>query len=128
MFKRKRFILCCRTFLILIVGTSLFFIPGIQNDVQAGGKAGAFVGGMIGGHVLTKIVDNQERQTQAMERQERRSYNQPQGQASAPAPTQAPPPQQTVEQRLQKLDDLAQKGYISPEEYKTRRKAILDSM
>ena len=127
MSKRKRFNLCCRTFLILVVGTSLFFVPGIQNDVQAGGKAGAFVGGMIGGHVLTKIVDNQERQTEAMERQERRSYNQPQPQA-APAQTQAAPAQQTVEQRLQKLDDLAQKGYISPEEYKTRRKAILDSM
>ena len=128
MSKKKRFNLCCRTFLILVVGISLIFVPGIQNDVQAGGKGGAFVGGLIGGHVLTKIVDNQERQTQAMERQERRSYSQPQPQASAPAQTQAAPAQQTVEQRLQKLDDLAQKGYISPEEYKTRRKAILDSM
>ena len=124
MFKRKRFNLCYRTFLILIVGTSLFFIPGIQNEVQAG-EGAAFVGGMIGGHVLTKIVDNQERQTESMERQERRSQ---QSQASAPVQTQAAPPQQTVEQRLQKLDDLAQKGYITPEEYKTRRKAILDSM
>ena len=124
MSKRKRFNLCCRTFLMLIVGISLFFVPGIQNEVQAG-NAGAFVGGMIGGHVLTKVVDNQERQTRAMEHQ---AYSQPQRQTSGSSQTQTAPAQRTVEQRLQKLDDLAQKGYITPEEYKTRRKAILDSM
>jgi hypothetical protein len=31
-------------------------------------------------------------------------------------------------QKLQELDKLAAGGYITPEEYKTKRKAILDGM
>jgi hypothetical protein len=34
----------------------------------------------------------------------------------------------TTEQKLQQLDKLAAGGYITPAEYKARRKAILDSM
>jgi hypothetical protein len=33
-----------------------------------------------------------------------------------------------VEQRLDELDDLAQKGIITKDEYAARRKAILDSI
>jgi hypothetical protein len=32
----------------------------------------------------------------------------------------------STEQKLNELDDLAQKGYVSKDEYKARRKAILD--
>jgi len=34
----------------------------------------------------------------------------------------------TVESRLKELDKLAAGGYITPEEYKTKKKAILDSI
>ncbi|MBL7175739.1 MAG: SHOCT domain-containing protein [Desulfobacteraceae bacterium] len=43
-----------------------------------------------------------------------------------PPPPRAPKP--TVEERIQKLDDLAANGYITPEEYKARKKEILDSI
>ena len=36
--------------------------------------------------------------------------------------------QPSAEQQLAQLQDLAQKGYITPEEYKAKKKAILDSM
>ena len=44
-----------------------------------------------------------------------------------PAP-QAAPQAQSVEQRLAQLDKLAAGGYITPEEYKTKKQQILDSM
>jgi hypothetical protein len=44
----------------------------------------------------------------------------------APAPARSA--QTTTEQKLQELDKLAAGGYITPEEYKTKKKAILDGM
>ncbi len=51
----------------------------------------------------------------------------------AATPQQAPAPQPqgsatSVEAKLDTLDDLAAKGYISKEEYERRRQAILDSL
>jgi hypothetical protein len=43
---------------------------------------------------------------------------------TAPAATSAPSP----EQQLNTLDQLAAGGYITPEEYRARRQAILNSM
>jgi hypothetical protein len=48
--------------------------------------------------------------------------------APAPAPAPAPAAKPTVEQRLKELDKLAAGGYITPEEYKAKKKAILDSL
>ena len=96
------------------------------------GKGGAFLGGMIGGHVLTKMVGRSERRTQAQEYQAYGSQQQPtvvyQQVPAQPAPQPSAGSGPSIEQRLQKLDELAAKGYISPEEYKARRKAILDSL
>ena len=124
MFKRKRVFLYSNIFLTLIVGTSVFFIPGIQNEARAD-DAGAFVGGMVAGHVLNRVMTQQERQTRAMEYQ---AYSQPRQHSTYSSQTRTAPAQPTVEQRLDKLDTLAQKGYITPEEYKMRRKAILDDL
>jgi hypothetical protein len=41
-------------------------------------------------------------------------------------PAQAAKP--SIEQRLKELDKLAKGGYITPEEYKARKKAIIDSL
>ena len=35
---------------------------------------------------------------------------------------------QTAEEKIAELDKLAAGGYISPEEYKSRKRAILDNM
>jgi len=57
------------------------------------------------------------------------AYGQPRTvQQAAPAPAPAPAAKPTVQQRLDELDKLAAGGYITPEEYKAKKKAILDSM
>ena len=43
-------------------------------------------------------------------------------------PPPPPAPKPTVEERINKLDNLAEEGYITPEEYKARKKEILDSI
>jgi len=44
--------------------------------------------------------------------------------SAQPAPAAKP----STEDRLKQLDKLAAGGYITPEEYKAKKKAILDSM
>ena len=81
------------------------------------GSGGAFAGGLIAGHVLTNMSNRQERQTRAMEQQAYRNQ--------APARSSSA---RTVEQRLAELDKLAAGGYITKDEYRRRRQAILDEM
>ncbi len=93
---------------------------------HAGSSGAAFVGGLIGGHVLTNMANRSERRTRAAE------YDAYSRQPAA-TPQQAPAPQPqgsatSVEAKLDTLDNLAAKGYISKEEYERRRQAILDSL
>ena len=92
---------------------------GISGPAQADG-AGWFLGGMV----TSKVLSNMDRNTQANEAQ---AYRQ---QQPAPQPVQhaAPPARLTPEQQLQQLDKLAAGGYISPEEYRAKKKAILDNL
>ena len=94
----------------------------IPQSARAGSGA-AFVGGLIGGHVLTNVARRSERRTQAAEYQ---AYSQ----QPAPAPAAAAPTssQSSVQDRLDTLDKLAANGTITKEEYQQRRKAILDSL
>jgi len=85
---------------------------------QADSGAGWFIGGMV----TSKVLSNMERRTQAQEAQAYRPAPQPVQRAPAP------PPRPSKEQQLQDLDRLAAGGYITPEEYRSRRKAIIDSM
>jgi len=78
-------------------------------------------GWFIGGVVTAKVVNNMERRTQAEEAQANRPAPQPVHQA------QPQPAKPSKEKRLEDLDRLAAGGYITPQEYKDRRKAILDS-
>lgn len=76
-------------------------------------------GRFLGGVVTTKILGNMKRQTEAQEAQ---AYRRP------PQPVQHAPPPPSKESQLQSLDKLAAGGYITPQEYQARRKAIIDSM
>jgi hypothetical protein len=79
--------------------------------------AGWFLGGMV----TSKVLNNMERQTQAQESQAYRP---------APQPVQhapAQPARPSKETQLQELDRLAAGGYITPQEYKERRQAVLSS-
>lgn len=113
---------------LLVSITMVTAIPGFYTAARAGGGA-AFLGGMLAGHLVSGAVSRSKARTQAEEYQ---AYSQPRTtqtqQAAAPAAQPAPAPKPTAEQRLQQLDKLAAGGYITPAEYKTKRKAILDSM
>jgi ABC-type sugar transport system substrate-binding protein len=80
--------------------------------------AGWFLGGMV----TSKVLSNAERRTQAQEAQAYRPAPQPVQQV------QAQPARPSKETQLQELDRLASGGYITPQEYKERRQAILSGM
>ena len=86
------------------------------GTVAHASKAGAFIGGML----TAKGVSNMSRRTEAEEQQAANSSRQ-----AAPAPA---PAAQTPEQRIAQLDKLAAGGYITPEEYKAKKKSIIDGM
>ena len=115
--------------LVVMVAITICFtiVPGFKSEARAG-KGGAFLGGMVAGHVLTGFVDRDKRRTRAEEYQ---AYSQPRTvQQAAPAPSApaTPATQPTAQQRLDQLDKLAAGGYITPEEYKAKKKAIMDGI
>ena len=92
---------------------------GLSTPAQAG-NAGAFIGGVL----ATKVIGNMNRQTAAEEQQAANSSRQ-----AAPAPAPAPAPAaQSPEQRIAQLDKLAAGGYITPDEYKAKKKSIIYGM
>ncbi len=114
---------------VVMVAITIGFtiVPGFKTEARAD-KAVAFLGGMVAGHVLSGFVDRDKRRTRAEEYQ---AYSQPravQQAAPAPAPASAPAAKPSAQQRLDQLDKLAAGGYITPQEYKAKKKAILDSM
>jgi hypothetical protein len=92
-------------------------------QAQASDSAGWFLGGILAaklGGAIKQSVEAQKEQAAAMQQQN----------AMRMAP---PPPHQvqlpkTPQQKLQELDALAAGGYITPQEYKARRQAILNSL
>ena len=100
------------TFASLVAAALTVSAPAQSSD------AGAFIGGVF----ATKLIGNMRRQTQAQEQQ---AYN-----SSRPVQQAAPaaPAAKTTKQRLDELDKLAAGGYISKSDYKTKKKAILDSL
>ena len=101
-----------KSFLIMIV--TIATVLGFGRDAQAGG--GAFVGGMLAGHLVSGAVQRSKERTQA---EEYAAYSQPRTQQTST---------KTTEQKLSELDTLAAKGYITKSEYQSRKKAILDQM
>jgi len=92
-------------------------VSGTSAPVLAG-DAGAFIGGVV----ATKVVSNMRAQTEA--EQEQAEY----ARQSAAQPVPQAPAQKSSEQRIAELDKLAAGGYITPEEYKRKKKAIIDGM
>ena len=110
-------------------------VPGFRTEARAGSGA-AFLGGMLAGHIVGGAIRRSRIRTAAAVQSANQPrtetvYVQPQPatttthhQAAAPPPASKP----TVEQHIKELEELAKKGYISPEEYKARKKAIIDSI
>ncbi|MDH4019641.1 MAG: hypothetical protein OEU84_08565 [Xanthomonadales bacterium] len=97
----------------------------VTVPAQADG-AGAFLGGIAVARIGRSIRDSNDAQQQQADAASQQAYY-AQQQAEA-AQQQADAGPQTAEQKIAQLDKLAAGGYISPEEYKSRKKAILDNM
>ena len=91
------------------VGTSL---PVYASD------AGAFIGGVF----ATKLMTNMNDRTEAEQQQAAAAQYQ------AAQPVQSAPAQKSPQARIAELDKLAAGGYITPEEYKKKKQAIIDTM
>ena len=105
--------------------------PGIPTVARAG-EGAAFLGGMVAGHVVSGAVRRSRIRTAAAVK----AANEPKTQTvyvqQQPATTTsaqpAPAAKPSAEDRIKQLDKLAAGGYITPEEYKAKKKAILDSI
>ncbi len=108
----------------LIAAAGTFY----ESAPARAGSGGAFIGGMVAGHVVGGFVRRDKQRTEAQKYQAYRpqqpTYQQPAYQAPAPSA----PPQDSVEQRIKRLENLAAKGIITKQEYHARRKAILDNI
>lgn len=101
---------------ILVTAAMSAAIPAQADD------SGAFIGGML----TSRVLGNMSARTQAEQQQAAASQQmaqQQQAPAAAPAPAA-----QSPEQKLDELNKLAAGGYITPEEYKTKKAAILNAM
>jgi hypothetical protein len=101
---------------------------GLQTEARAS-KGVAFLGGLVAGHVVSGAVHRSKVRTAAAVE----TANQPRSQTTyvqqPPAQSQpAPAHERTTKQRMDQLDKLAAGGYITPEEYKAKKKALLDSL
>jgi hypothetical protein len=92
---------------------------GISTPVLAS-DAGAFIGGVV----ATKVLGNMRERTEAEQQQAAAA----QQMASQPRSTSSSSGGKSAEARIAELDKLAAGGYITPEEYKAKKKQILDSM
>ena len=104
-----------KNMMLAAVGVIAF---SVTVPAQADG-AGAFLGGVAVARIGRNVRDRTEAE------QQQAYYAQQQAQASQQQATAEP---QTAEQKIAELDKLAAGGYISKEEYKSRKQAILDSM
>jgi hypothetical protein len=112
---------------MVAITIGLTIVPGFKTEARAD-KGAAFLGGMVAGHVVGGMVRRSRIRTAAEVHQ---AYGQPSTvhqAAPAPAPPPAPAAKPTAQQRIQELDKLAAGGYITPQEYKAKKKAILDSL
>jgi hypothetical protein len=112
-------------------GRGWLVVPIVLAAVTAGAAgarahhndwAAPLLGGAIGGYALSSIIHSSEASKQPH---------------AAPTYSAAPPPQRaaapadptaSAEARLRQLDALAAGGYITKQEYQTRRQAILDTL
>jgi hypothetical protein len=125
---RKHFKLGLGPVLAAFIITTI--MPGLPTEARAG-EGAAFLGGMVAGHIVGGAVRRSKIRTAAAVQ----AANQPKTQTvyvQQPATTTsahtAPSAKSSTEDRLKELDKLAAGGYITPEEYKTKKKAILDSL
>jgi hypothetical protein len=108
------------TGIVVALGVALGASPGQAHHSDWGLP---LVGGLVGGAGLTALYYNHK---SSEEQQARPAPAQPVYVTPAAAP--AVPSATTIEDKLNVLDQLAAKGYITPDQYKARRQALLDQL
>jgi len=127
---RKNFKLALVPILMAFLITTI--VPGFKTEARASGAA--FLGGMVAGHIVGGAVRRSKIRTaaavkEANEPKTQTVYvQQPAAATTYAQPAPAPASKMTQEQKLKQLDKLAAGGYITPAQYKEKRKAILDNM
>lgn len=105
-------------------GTLLLAVSATTSGPALADGAGAFVGGML----TSRVLSNMHQRTQAEQEQAyyaQQQSQQQQVQQAAPAASSAT---KTTEQKLDELNKLAAGGYITPEEYKAKKAAIVNAI
>ena len=127
----KRKIFKSGLFLVILAFIITTVMPGFKTEVRAG-EGAAFLGGMVAGHVVGGIVRRDKIRTAAAVKEANEPKTQTVYVQQQPATETSVQPAATtkpsVEDRIKQLDKLAAGGYITPEEYKAKKKAILDSL
>ena len=96
---------------------TLAVIVGGYTVPALAGSGGAFIGGMI----TSKVLTNMHQRTQA---EEYAAYSQPKTVVVHDSGSGGG----SAEARIKQLDKLAAGGYITPAEYKQKKRQILDSL
>jgi len=112
---------------LLAVGA---FSTSYTPTASSNDDAAYALGGLLAGHLFTDMRFRQRQQAQERQQQTQalNSIAYGGGGGAVHPPVASAAPQMTSEQKLNQLDKLAAGGYITPAEYKARRKAILDSL
>ena len=109
---------------MLILAASAALVMSSALPAKAD-NAGAFVGGML----TSRVLHNMSARTRAEQQQAYYAQQSAQQQEVQQVQQAAPASStQTVEQKLDELNKLAAGGYITPEEYKAKKQAIIDAM
>jgi len=98
---------------VLAVATSMTAYAPTASAGHGHGAAWG-IGGLLAGSMLTRASDSDKEARQ-------QAY-------AAPAPAPASSTAMTSEQKLNQLNKLAAGGYITPEEYKAKKQAIINSL
>lgn len=107
----------------LMISATLLSVALTAAVPAQAGDAGAFVGGMLTSRVMHNMHDRTEAEQQQAYYAQQNSQQQ-QVQQAAPAASST----QSTEQKLDELNKLAAGGYITPEEYKAKKQAVIDAM
>lgn len=104
----------------LLAATLVTSLPAQASDT------GAFVGGML----TSRVLGNMRERTEAEQQQAYYAQQSAQQQQQQQPVQQSTPASSTksTEQKLDELNKLAAGGYITPEEYKAKKQAIIDAM
>ena len=108
---------------VCLLGSVMFASTSFTAGVYAS-DTGAFLGGML----TSRVLGNMHQRTVAEQQQAQAAQYQAANSAAPVQQAPAAPAKKSVDQQMKELDSLAAGGYISKEEYKAKKQAIINSI